>query len=466
MEDQSAQTMHTGLRLRERYRLEEPLAKGAVCVVYRGEDETLRRRVAIKAVPPAHAASYRAALVATAALAHPAAVVVFDAVEQDEWLFLIQEYIAGVPLIAQVATGLAVERALNVGMQLCHALAYAHQHGLPHGDVTPAAVLLERDGEVRLNNFALPPDSAYFARWHHAEGTLVRTLDIAREPPAESVELGTPAADVRAVGLLLWQALAQPVQTGLGTDFRADVPFEVRHLLARAIVRGHAEAITTAENLAVALQTLADEVAATQEEELQPTPSLLVSARTTLAQRAPWSLDDTASTMAPWGIGGSTSPDAITAPGSAGAPRSADTPLPVPARAPVSSGPLRAPVESSPMRPVSLSGPLAVVAGQAPPSQPRAYTPPGQPTPYRAGSVTGRLAPPIPWSDDPQVARWAASPSRPSWSAAVRLYIGSVITGVDGRRGIGVLPVLLVGLVLFIVFFLIGYVAPLILPIH
>ena len=118
------------------------------------------------------------------------------------------------------------------------------------------------------------------------------------------------------------------------------------------------------------------------------------------------------------------------------------------------------------MRPVSLSGPLAVVAGQAPSSQPRAYTPPGQPTPYRAGSVTGRLAPPIPWSDDPQVARWAASPSRPSWSAAVRLYIGSVITGVDGRRGIGVLPVLLVGLVLFIVFFLIGYVAPLILPIH
>lgn len=480
MEDDATQVTHTGLLLQGRYRLNEPLAKGMVCVVYRGEDETLRRPVAVKAVPPPHIAAYRAALEATTALAHPAAVVVFDVVDHADWLFIVQEYIAGVPLTARLAAGLAVERALHIGVQLSNVLAYAHQHGLIHGDVTPASVLVELDGAVRLNNFALPPDTAYSAHWANAEGTLVRLLGISRGAPTDSAESGTPLADVRAVGVLLWQALAQPVQTGPGSDFRADVPFVVRHLIARAIVRGHAEALTTAEDLAVALQAMATEVEAVQEEEIQPTPSLLISARASVAQNAPWSLEDTASTLAPWEIGGSIAQNAITSPGSASSPRAADAGV---ARTPIPSGPLRAPsvsgplwppapssamrpsIPSTPMRPPSQSGPLSMAGGPSLPSQPRGYTPSSQPLPYRAPSATARLTSPIAWSDEPEVARWAASPSRPSWPARVRSVVGTSGGRASRRRGIDVVPVLLVGLVLFVLFFLIGYLAPLILPI-
>src|SRR5260370_26719411 len=145
-----AELTHLGLALAGRYRLTEEVARGALSVVYRGQDDVLRRPIAVKAVPPKHAQAFRAALHATAALTHPAVVAVFDVLEHDGSLFVIQEYVQARPFATYLQAGLPVERATRLAGPIAPAIPYSHpHHGLPRG-LTPAPVLVDPPAAGRL----------------------------------------------------------------------------------------------------------------------------------------------------------------------------------------------------------------------------------------------------------------------------------------------------------------------------
>jgi hypothetical protein len=272
------QDQFVGRLMHNRYALDAVLATGAAGVVYRGRDAVLNRPVAIKAVPLADAAPYRKALALTAGLTHPAVVALYDTLDADEWLLLIQELVDGRPLSAYVRPGLPSERALDIGAQIARALDYAHAHGIIHGDLTANAVIVDRQAIVRINNFGLPPDSAYFARLCRSlEGNMPtqRADSEAAQPGIVAASATrwevTPAADVRAAALLLWQVLTEP-QAGDEEmrAFRADVPEQVRTVVWRAALPVGADAITDARTLALAL----DEVAAASARRLPAIPEL------------------------------------------------------------------------------------------------------------------------------------------------------------------------------------------------
>ncbi|MGH2517454.1 MAG: protein kinase domain-containing protein, partial [Ktedonobacterales bacterium] len=171
-----SETSHVGLRLLNRFHIEEPLPAGALCRVYRGQDTVLRRSIAVKAIAPERVEIYRDALRATAALSHPAIVATYDAIDHDGWLIIIQEYVTARPLTTYLRDGVPSERAVDLGGQIARALAYAHAHDIIHGDLTPAAVLVDRQATVRLNNFHLPADEEYIAQraaeWDTTSDTL------------------------------------------------------------------------------------------------------------------------------------------------------------------------------------------------------------------------------------------------------------------------------------------------------
>lgn len=325
-----ADLSYAGFTLAERYRLEEPLAQGALSQVVRGQDAVLRRGVVIKVVPPEHVIAFQAALHATSALTHPAVIAVIDAVEHDGYLFVVQEYVQARSFALYLQAGLPVERATDLGLQMALALAYAHAHGVVHGDLTPAAVLVDRRAVLRLNNFALPPDAAYCEAYAHTleppEATLVAG-GVVEKPSAY-------AEDVRAVGLILWQALSAAHPVGAVPDdaedgqraFRAEVPEEARELVRRCVVRAHPRRIYDAEVLALELEALAGELADLRSPLAEETPAVLRVAREMIEHEAPWSLEDTVGAGQPWAtsaealaqansgnLGGSTAP-AIFAP--------------------------------------------------------------------------------------------------------------------------------------------------------
>src|SRR5579862_6307305 len=82
---------HSGLLLAMRYQVGDTMSHGAISTIYRGLDTVLKRPIVVKAIPSEHITAFRQALQLTSDLTHPAIVATFDAVELDQWLFLVQE---------------------------------------------------------------------------------------------------------------------------------------------------------------------------------------------------------------------------------------------------------------------------------------------------------------------------------------------------------------------------------------
>ena len=271
--------MEIGRVINDRYRLERLIKQGRICVVYQGKDKVLQRTVAIKAVPAQHAPAYRAAIRMTCHFSHPNIIGLFDLVAESETLYIIQEYVEGVEFAALLQVS-AYEVA-DFGCQLCQALLYASSspHPVCHGDLTPTAVLRDRQGMVRVNNFALPGDHDYFENWSvvGSEGVVVSDADLPRGPhegskraPLRSAEgvysAGRHADDTRAVGLLLYQLLAGRPSDAMKVEPPADgqlhfprsTPAALCETIARAVIRSHPHHINTIEALDSALRAVAD----------------------------------------------------------------------------------------------------------------------------------------------------------------------------------------------------------------
>lgn len=273
----------SGLQLARRYALSDEIAPGALCRIVRGDDLTLRRPVMVKAIPPTQIEVYSAALHATSALTHPAAVAFYDAIHQDGWLFLVQEAVAGQALSRYLRQGVPSERAINLALQLAQALAYTHHRDMAHGDLTPSAILVDRHATIRVNNFGLPPDLDYFL----AEGGADVQAVIAE---------GAAYGDVLALGLLLRQMLstAELAGDGPGTrQLRADVAPDLAQLVTRCATPGASGAITDAATLAIALEEMGAQLAKTRQQPSADTPAVLRAARTAAAEQALWSSEQT-----------------------------------------------------------------------------------------------------------------------------------------------------------------------------
>jgi hypothetical protein len=308
---------HSGLLLAERFQLGEAMGHGDISTIYHGQDTILQRPIVVKAIPPEYITAYRQALQVTGELTHPAIVATYDALLQDEQLFLVQEAVSARSLDIYLGSGLPTARSLDLAVQLARALAYAHAHDVIHGDLTPAAILIDRRARVHVNNFALPTHTKYFL-------AVVDTLpddDIERHQDDLLSALPNKASDVRAVGLLLWQMLSAPSTSAVaGAEggvpskrvFREDVSEPVRELMWRCLDTQHPRAIKDAESLALALEMEALAVQQGQASLSELTPPALRAAREVIAHKASWSTEDTIGAIQGRGRGSKQNPGRLT----------------------------------------------------------------------------------------------------------------------------------------------------------
>src|SRR5580704_2180254 len=156
----------TGRVIAGRYRLLEPVGRGAMGIVWRARDQLLDRDVAIKEVQIAETLTdaervnaYQRTLreAKTAArLNHPAVVTVYDVAEDEGRPWIVMQLILAPSLDQILATSgpLSPRRAAEMGRQLLSALTVAHGAGVLHRDVKPSNVLLAEDRAV-LTDFGI-----------------------------------------------------------------------------------------------------------------------------------------------------------------------------------------------------------------------------------------------------------------------------------------------------------------------
>jgi eukaryotic-like serine/threonine-protein kinase len=194
-----------------RYALGEVIGRGGMAEVYRAWDRVLERPVAVKmlylATSDAAAGARFARETSTLAkLNHPGLVTVLDAGTVEGRPFLVMELVDGAALSTWVrGAALDPRYVAAAGAQIADALRYVHGEGIVHRDVTPANILLARDGRVLLADFGiarLAADTAHLT----AQGLMVGTVGYLSPEQVTGGDVG-PAADVYALGLTLLEAL-------------------------------------------------------------------------------------------------------------------------------------------------------------------------------------------------------------------------------------------------------------------
>jgi eukaryotic-like serine/threonine-protein kinase len=194
-----------------RYRPIRPLGTGGSASVWLAHDETTGLDVALKMVPREGRAAERAVREAEASgrLRHPHCLRAYELGHDARHVYIVYEYVPGRTLREALrASALDDAAAIEAAAQILEGLAHAHAHGIVHRDVKPANVILAEGDEgvsVRILDFGLAVMDQ--ADTLTAPGDVPGTL--AYVPPERLAgEEATPASDVWAVGVLLWEALA------------------------------------------------------------------------------------------------------------------------------------------------------------------------------------------------------------------------------------------------------------------
>ncbi len=137
------------------------LGRGGMGKVYVGFDETLQRRVALKAIRARHrlAAGSRARFLREARilsrLEHPNICRIHNYIEGDESDFLVLELIAGGDLSEAIVEGLEPAQKMKVAIQIAEVLEAAHGQGVVHRDLKPQNVMVTPEGEAKVLDFGL-----------------------------------------------------------------------------------------------------------------------------------------------------------------------------------------------------------------------------------------------------------------------------------------------------------------------
>ncbi|WP_327700293.1 serine/threonine-protein kinase [Streptomyces sp. NBC_00459] len=150
-----------------RYRLGGVLGRGGMGTVWRAEDETLGRTVAVKELrfPGSIDEDEKRRLItrtlreakAIARIRNNSAVTVFDVVEEDDRPWIVMELVEGKSLAEVIREDglLEPQRAAEVGLAILDVLRSAHREGILHRDVKPSNVLMSEDGRVVLTDFGI-----------------------------------------------------------------------------------------------------------------------------------------------------------------------------------------------------------------------------------------------------------------------------------------------------------------------
>ena len=166
-----------------KYRLVAVLGRGGMGTVYAAEDSVIKRRVAIKVLPPevAQDPSLVGRLLAEAQSAgrlnHPNVVTIYDVGQVDGTSFIVMEHLGGGSVQDYLTRNGSPgwRAATRLTAEASKALAAAHETGLIHRDVKPANLLLTADGHVKVADFGLAKPEAVDATMHTQPGTLLGT---------------------------------------------------------------------------------------------------------------------------------------------------------------------------------------------------------------------------------------------------------------------------------------------------
>ena len=255
----------------DRYQLIDVIGRGGMGIVYRGFDVSMSRQVAIKMLHGFDAedkdtvlARFHREVTSLAALQHKNIVTIYTFEQFEGKPYMVMEYLEGVGLEKIIATHEQVEltEKLNLILQVCDGLQYAHENGLIHRDIKPPNILVLKNGTAKLIDFGI-------ARVGVSEGLTQTGLVIGSPSWMSPEQINSRVLDARtdvwSAGVVLFQLLTGelPFEGAdmSGTIYKIlnapspplsnylkDYPKELDEIVARALAKKADERYQSAED--------------------------------------------------------------------------------------------------------------------------------------------------------------------------------------------------------------------------
>jgi TolB-like protein/tRNA A-37 threonylcarbamoyl transferase component Bud32/Flp pilus assembly protein TadD len=275
-----------------RYRILEMIGRGGMGEVFLAEDASLRRRVALKFLPPEmqQDAEARKRFIrearSAAALDHPYICHINEVAESDGRDFIVMEYVEGQALRAKIGQGpLPLPDTLQVGIEVAEALEAAHGKGIVHRDIKPENIMLTRTGHAKVMDFGLAkqmgrPEEAEIGgptmTLLTSEGTTVGTLAYMSPEQLRGQDADT-RSDIWALGVTLYEMASgsRPFQGQSGFELSSaifnraplplpsEVPAELGAVISRCLEKEPEKRYQQAREVHTALDAIRAGTAAT-----------------------------------------------------------------------------------------------------------------------------------------------------------------------------------------------------------
>ena len=197
-----------------RYEIVEELGRGAMGVVYKGIDPTMKREVAIKTVhfddvdaDAIQAVKDRFFREAESAgnLNHPNIVTIYDVGEEADLAYIAMELLKGKTLEkwCKKSNLLPSKTVLKVIGQISEALDYAHRNGIVHRDIKPANIMILSKGEIKITDFGI----ARIQSSSHTKTGIVMGTPVYMSPEQIAGKKVDGRSDLFSLGVILYELL-------------------------------------------------------------------------------------------------------------------------------------------------------------------------------------------------------------------------------------------------------------------
>jgi serine/threonine protein kinase len=270
------------------YRILGPLERGGMGEVCVAQDTKLRRKVALKLLPPAstensdHVFRFEQEARAASALNHPNIITIYEIGQAEGARFIAAEYVDGETLRRRMERGpLELRQVLDVAAQVASALTATHEAGILHRDIKPENLIIKPDGTIKVLDFGvaklIKPSTAMSGPLaaHNAQttpGLMIGTIGYMSPEQVKGQKLDG-RTDLFSLGVVLYEMIAgtspfsgdtvaERAASILHVDppplrrYLRDVPRELERIVTKVLAKNPEERYQGAKDLLIDLRDL------------------------------------------------------------------------------------------------------------------------------------------------------------------------------------------------------------------
>lgn len=263
-----------------KFEILEEVARGGMGVIFKARQQDLNRVVALKVIISGHLASdeeikrFKREARAVAALEHPNIVSIYEVDQVETLHYFTMNYFEGVTLDTWTKTRPNdLADTIQVLIQLCEGIDYAHQRGIIHRDLKPANILVNQDGTVQIIDFGLAKEFNGLRTAITGEQLIGTPQYMAPEQLLGNQAKFGPKSDIYAIGAVLYELVtdrkpfsadtlfelmqqvdsAEPARP---TSWDPALPFEIDEICSRCLAKDPSQRYSSAIEIAEALRAL------------------------------------------------------------------------------------------------------------------------------------------------------------------------------------------------------------------